>query len=70
MSQDDVIDLMLGAAVIALGYALYVRHKKAEQEAKTPMAPPIVGTPAAPEIYQDADGNYMFDMSRLFEGVL
>lgn len=67
MSKDDLMDMMLGAAVVALGYALY-RHHKAAKGATS--GPPITGIPAAPEVYTDANGNYFFDMNRLFEGVL
>ncbi|WP_314434608.1 hypothetical protein [Massilia timonae] len=70
MTRDDMMDLMLGVAVVALGYALY-KHHKGGQGGQTQYGngPPITGIPAAPEIYQDAQGNYYFDMDNLFAGV-
>jgi hypothetical protein len=71
MSREEMMDLLLGVAVVALGYALYKRHQAAQGNvAPSPGAAPITGIPAAPEVYQDAAGNYVFDMDRLFEGVL
>ena len=67
MTRDEMMDLLLGVAVVALGYALY-KQNKGGKGGQT-YGPPITGIPAAPEIYTDADGNYYFDMDRLFEGV-
>lgn len=70
MSRDDMMDLMLGVAVVALGYALYRHHQAGKGGAPRAGNAPISGIPAAPEVYTDADGNYFFDMNRLYEGVL
>lgn len=67
MSQQEMMDLLLGVAVVALGYAIYKRHQ-AGKGGQTNA--PITGIPAAPEVYIDENGNYVFDMDRLFEGVL
>lgn len=67
MNKDEMMDLLLGVAVVALGYALYKRHQATKAQS---FGPPITGIPAAPEVQQDASGNYFFDMDKLFEGVL
>jgi hypothetical protein len=66
MSQDELMDLLLGFAVVALGYALYKHH----QGAAEPQGTPITGIPPAPQIHQAADGSYYFDMEKLFDGAL
>lgn len=70
MTRDEMMDLMLGVAVVTLGYALYKHHKGGQGgQGGQQYGPPITGIPAAPEIYQDAQGNYYFDMDNLFAGV-
>ena len=67
MTRDEMMDLMLGVAVVALGYALY-QHHKAGKGAAT--GAPIPNIPAPPEIWQDNDGTYHYDLDRLLQGVL
>ncbi|MFC4932947.1 hypothetical protein [Massilia sp. GCM10023247] len=66
MKTEDMMDLVLGLATVAIGWHLYKMYKVSQ----TPENPPLQGIPAAPEIQQDANGNYFFDMDKLFEGVL
>lgn len=66
MTNDDMMDLVTGVAVVVIGWHLYKMH----QASKAPANAPIPNIPAAPEVQQDANGNYFFDMDKLFEGVL
>ncbi len=66
MTREEMLDLMLGVAVVALGYALYKQHQAGKGAASNA---PIPNIPAPPEVWQDADGNYYFDPARLLEGV-
>jgi hypothetical protein len=62
-----MMDLLLGVAVVALGYALYAHHKAGKGATA---GAPIPNIPAPPEIWQSEDGTYNYDLNRLLQGVL
>jgi hypothetical protein len=68
MTRDDMYDLVLGAATIAIGYMLWKQHKAA--------APLVIPSTVAAELANTGaplqgspGGGYTFDFSNLFDGV-
>jgi len=59
MSRDDMYDLILGAAVVTVGYMLWKQHKAAATKA---------ATPALNQSTAEIVGNW-FDIGNLTEGV-
>jgi hypothetical protein len=67
MTRDEMMDLMLGVAVVALGYALYKHHKAGQGGTSNA---PIPNIPAPPMVWHDENGNYFYDLDKLMQGVL
>lgn len=80
MSRDEVHDLILGLALVALGYAFY-QHQKAAQAATISQsdqtaidtalstAPTATTTvPAPPAVQGNSQTGYTFDMNTLLDG--
>ena len=67
MSRDDVYDLMMGLALVALGYAIY-QHRKAATPGNTGIVGPAIDIPAPIEVEGDAQTGYWYDLDNLLAG--
>lgn len=67
MRRDDLYDLMMGLALVALGYALY-QHRKAATPGNTENMGPPIDFPAPPAIEGDAATGYWFNLDNLLQG--
>lgn len=68
MSRDDMYDLMMGLALVALGYALY-QHRKAATAGNTGVVGPAVdGFPAPIAVQGDEQTGYWYDLDNLLAG--
>jgi hypothetical protein len=68
MTRDEMYDLMMGLALVALGYALY-QHRKAATPGNTGIVgPAIEGIPAPIEVQGDGEGGYWYDLDNLLMG--
>lgn len=68
MSKDDVYDLLMGVAVVALGYAIY-QHRKASAPRNTGVVGPAIDVPPPPEIHGDESTGYWWEPDNLLAGV-
>lgn len=69
MSKDDVYDLLMGVAVVALGYAIY-QHRKASAPRNTGVVGPAIDVPAPIEVQGDASTGYWWEPDNLLAGVI
>lgn len=67
MTQSEMMEVLMGVAVVALGYALYKHHKAGQGGTNNA---PIPNIPAPPLVWQENDGTYYYDMNQLLQGVL
>jgi hypothetical protein len=61
-------DLVMGAAVVAIGYMLWKQHKAGATTATS--GAPITGIPAPIEVQGDASSGYWYDLDNLTAGVM
>ena len=67
MTRENMMDVLLGVAVVALGYAIYKHHKAGQGGTNNA---PIPNIPAPPDIWQDNDGTYWYDLDTLMKGAI
>ncbi len=69
MTREDMHDLILGVALIALGYAVYQHHKAANSRGTNTGIMPPIAVPAPPAIQGDSSTGYWYDLDNLLAGV-
>jgi hypothetical protein len=72
MTRDDMYDLILGAAVVAVGYMLWKQHKAATP-GNTGIVGPAINVPAPIEVQSDGQGGYFYDLAdinSIFQGAV
>ena len=65
MTRDDIYDLMMGLALVALGYAIYQHRKGATTASQTA---PIFDAPAPIAIQGNDQTGYWYDLDNLLAG--